>query len=200
MLCLTPGWYRGGLLSFASWKRVLPGPLWEQAEGREQEECHSSAISPLPEPRSRLAPAALAEEEDKACASLQHPHLIPPSLPPMAVGTESACASNPYVPGGSFFWQEWPAPGPSPSLRGAGSSHLPQTQPFGPIQKHAWVSTIIAPPHPHFPLLHPTCSHMNAASLKERSLPEAALFVAFSERLSSSHCLRAEGCVPSHSV
>lgn len=51
------------------------------------------------------------------------------------------------------------------------------------------------------PLLHPTCSHTNAPSVRERSLPEAALFTAFLERLTSSHLLRAgEGCAPSNSV
>lgn len=94
---------QGGLPSFVSWKRVLPGPLWEQAEGGEQEKCHSSAILPLPQPRVKLVPAALAEEEDEACTSLQQPQLPTPPIPPShsSRSRKRMCQQLPLSRGGS---------------------------------------------------------------------------------------------------
>lgn len=109
-------------------------------------------------------PAALAEEEEEACVSLQQPQFL----------THPSCrsrSSNPLSWGKSFSWREWPGPAPSPSQ---GCREIPppaDPHPPARVGQHHHLSTS------SFPLLCPTCLHMSAASFQERSLPAAALLI-----------------------
>lgn len=146
--------------------------------------CHGSAISPL------LVPAAWAVGEDKACAYLQQPCLLPLFLSSMSAGAASACARHPCVLEG-FSRQEQPGPGPSllSGVLGDPICHR-ASQALGPIPQHSQhLSTSPLPTSPSSVSAH-------ADSLQERSLPETALF---SERLTSSRLLWAgDVCEPSN--
>lgn len=169
-LCLTPGWYSG--VSRPS--HPGRGLLSEQAEGGEREKRRGSTIPPLPEPRARLAPAAPAEEEDEAWASLQKLQLLPPSLPPWQQEQKRLCQQHP-LSWGSFSWREWPSPGPSALLRKV------QTESF----RHVWASAVITSPHPHLPanrFAHECCRSPREERVRSSSacclLGKAHLFLA----------------------
>lgn len=107
--------------------------------------------------------AALAVGEDKAY--LQQPHLTPP-IPPSLVSRSSQCLCKASSCPGRVFLAGTARSWPQPFAWGAVSSHLPQSQPSGPIPWHARASTISTSPHPLFPLVHAACLHMLTVSKK----------------------------------